>query len=172
MLNGHRTSIDLDLFSDENFDNFSIISVLKNTFGENFKIRTNSPKVGLFCFIAKTKVDLVRHPHTIIRPIREIDGIRIFSDEDIVAMKVRAVLGRARKKDFWDISQLLELYSVEDFVRWHREKYSRQNLLITVPQAITYFAEAEEDEDPQSLKGQTWESIKDSIQEKVREYLT
>lgn len=117
-------------------------------------------------------MDLVRHPHTIIRPIREIDGIRIFSDEDIVAMKVQAVLGRARKKDFWDISQLLELYSVEDFVRWHREKYSRQNLLITVPQAITYFAEAEEDEDPQSLKGQTWESIKDSIQEKVREYLT
>ena len=95
----------------------------------------------------------------------------MFSDEDIIAMKVQATLGRGKKKDFWDIAELLETYTVEDFVKFHKEKYNTQNLLITVPQAISYFADAEESEDPISLKGQSWDNIKAKIQEKVSEYL-
>jgi predicted nucleotidyltransferase component of viral defense system len=95
----------------------------------------------------------------------------MFSVEDIMAMKVQAILGRAKKKDFWDIAELLQHFSVEDFVRFHQEKFSTQNLFITVPQAITYFADAEESEAPISLKGQTWESVQAFIQEKVRAYL-
>lgn len=56
----------------------------------------------------------------------------MFSVEDIIAMKVQAVLGRAKKKDFWDIAELLHHYSVEDFINFHKEKYTTQNLLITV----------------------------------------
>jgi hypothetical protein len=40
-----------------------------------------------------------------------------------------------------------------------------------VPQAITFFADAEESEDPISLKKQTWDSIKEFISLKVSEYL-
>ena len=36
---------------------------------------------------------------------------------------------------------------------------------------ITYFAGAEKSEDPISLKGQTWESIKKIIQQPVKDYL-
>ena len=99
------------------------------------------------------------------------EGIRMFSVEDIIAMKVLAILGRGKKKDFWDIAELLQHYSIADFIHFHKEKYSNQNLLITVPQAVTYFADAEESEDPISLKKQTWESVKEIIQQKVREYL-
>lgn len=171
LLYGHRTSLDLDLFSTQSFENENIINALITLFRNGLLMEDKPKHFGIFCYINNVKVDLVRHPHPIIRPIRELDGIRLFSDEDIIAMKVQAILGRARKKDFWDIAMLLEQYTVEDFVRWHREKYSTQNLLITVPQAITYFSEAEEDENPRSLKGQTWESVKESIQEKVRAYL-
>jgi hypothetical protein len=58
-----------------------------------------------------------------------------------------------------------------DFVNFHREKYSKQNLLISVPAALTYFADADESEDPVSLKGQTWESVQSFIGQKIREYL-
>ena len=37
---------------------------------------------------------------------------------------------------------------------------------------MTYFDDAEDDEDPISLKGQTWESVKKNIQKKVRDYLS
>lgn len=69
----------------------------------------------------------------------------MFSKEDIVAMKVQAILGRGKKKDFWDIAELLKHFSVKDFVQFHKEKFSTQNLLITVPQAMTYFTDAEEE---------------------------
>jgi len=43
--------------------------------------------------------------------------------------------------------------------------------LITIPNAITYFADAEESEDPISLKNQNWEGVKEFISSKVSEYL-
>jgi hypothetical protein len=95
----------------------------------------------------------------------------MFSIEDMITMKVQAILGRGRKKDFWDIAELLHYYSIDEFTNGHKEKYSSQNLLITVPQALTYFSDAEESEDPISLKKQTWDSVKRFISAKVNDYL-
>ncbi|WP_157098003.1 hypothetical protein [Niabella ginsenosidivorans] len=43
--------------------------------------------------------------------------------------------------------------------------------LISVPQAMLYFDDAEADDDPVSLKGQTWESVKNNIKQHVNNYL-
>ena len=167
---GHRASIDLDLFCPDKFENNEIIQVLENHFGNRLEIRS-SIVFGIFCYIDNMKVDLVKHIHPLLnRPITK-EGIRMFSLQDIVAMKVQAILGRAKKKTFWDIAEFLGHFGVEDFVELHKEKFKTQNLLITVPQAISYFSEAEEDDDPISLKGQTWDSVKKTIQKKVAEYL-
>jgi predicted nucleotidyltransferase component of viral defense system len=171
LLYGHRKSIDLDLFSSSGFESDELLEQIKEAFSDQFFIEDKPKRFGLFCTIRNVKVDLVRYPHLPIRNNYNIDGIRFASTEDIIAMKVQAVLGRARKKDFWDIATLLEHYSVEDFARFHKEKFSTQNLLVTVPQAISYFADAEDDVDPISLKGQTWESVKDSIKARVRGFL-
>ncbi len=45
-------------------------------------------------------------------------------------------------------------------------------LAISIPNAITYFTDAEESEDPVSFKGQTWNSVKKRIQKAVRDYLS
>ena len=70
-------------------------------------------------------------------------------------MKVQAILGRGRKKDFWDVAELLNHFSIADFIQFHEEKYASQNLLISVPQRLTYFADVDESETPVSLKKQT-----------------
>lgn len=171
LLYGHRRSVDLDLFSAKPFDNDLIITALKEKFSESFVNRSTNPRFGIFGFIDELKVDIIRHPHPLIRKESVIEGIRMFSTEDIIAMKVQAILGRAKKKDFWDIAELLNHYTVDDFINFHREKYAKQNLLITVPQALTYFADAEESEDPISLKKQNWQSIKKTIAQKVSAYL-
>jgi predicted nucleotidyltransferase component of viral defense system len=171
LLYGHRMSVDLDLFSNKPFENIEIINALEKTFGSAFDNRSSNPRFGIFCFVDEVKIDIVRHPHPLIRPQFELEGIRMFSTEDIVAMKVQAILGRAKKKDFWDVAELLKHYSVSDFINFHKEKYTTQNLFITVPQAITYFADADESEDPISLQKQTWENVQKFIGTKVREYL-
>ncbi len=171
LLYGHRISVDLDLFSNSKFDNNIIVEALTKKFKSDFLLEQKPPQFGVFCFINNVKIDLVRHPFEMLNPPSVIQNIRMFSKEDIIAMKVQAILGRGKKKDFWDISELLKYYSVQNFIDFHTNKYSLQNLLISVPQALTYFSDADESENPVSLKGQTWESVKAHIQKKVREYL-
>ncbi len=171
LLYGHRTSIDLDLFSNKLFENNVIIYALEKKFKTSFVNRSTNPRFGIFSFVDDVKIDIIRHPHPLIRPELNIEGIRMFSTEDIIAMKVQAILGRGKKKDFWDIAELLQHFSIEDFVQFHKEKYVTQNLLITIPQAITYFSDAEESENPISLKKQTWDGVKKFINAKVSEYL-
>ena len=168
---GHRRSDDLDLFSHQPFENDVIINALRKKFKNSFLTRTANQGFGIFGFIEEVKVDLIRHPHPLIRPQINVDDIRMFSTEDIIAMKIQAILGRGRKKDFWDIAELLNYYTIDDFINFHKEKYASQNLLITVPQALTYFADAEESGDPVNLKKQTWESVKRFISSRVNEYL-
>ena len=172
LLYGHRVSVDLYFFSAVPFDNEEVIDILENHFKQSFVVRSSNPRFGIFCFIGNTKLDIIRHPHELLRDELIIDGIRMFSQPDIMAMKVQAILNRGKKKDFWDVAELLQHYSVADFVQFHREKYSSQNLMITVPQALTFFSDAEDDEIPRSLKGQTWASVQAFISMKVREYLS
>lgn len=41
------------------------------------------------------------------------------SEKDIAAMKINAITqDKQRKKDFWDIHDLLETYSIEDMVQF------------------------------------------------------
>ena len=171
LLYGHRMSVDLDIFSNKPFENAAIITALKNKFKDKFVTEEKQPRFGIFCFIDEVKVDIIRHPHPLIRQELNEGDIRMFSREDIIAMKVQAILGRGRKKDFWDIAELLNHFSIADFIQFHKEKYSTQNLLITVPQAITFFSDAEESEAPVSLKKQTWKSVQKLISKKVRTYL-
>jgi predicted nucleotidyltransferase component of viral defense system len=171
LLYGHRISVDLDLFSNNPLPNEQIVDALKNKFNEKFEIRTSNPRFGVFCFINDVKVDIVNNPHVYLKPFIGQQNIRMYSTEDIIAMKVQAILGRGKKKDFWDIAELLNHYTLESFIEFHTKKYETQNLLISVPHALTYFSDADESEDPVSLKGQTWESVKFEIQKKVREYL-
>ena len=171
LLYGHRISEDLDLFSNSKFENTIIVEALTKKFKSDFLLEQKPPQFGIFCFIKDVKIDLVKHPFEMLNPPSVIQNIRMFSKEDIIAMKVQAILGRGKKKDFWDIAELLKYYSVENFIKFHTTKYSQQNILISVPQALTYFSDADESEDPLSLKGQTLENVKSEIQKKVREYL-
>jgi len=54
---------------------------------------------------------------------------------------------------------------------WHKQKYPSQMLAISIPNAITYFVEAEESDTPVSFNGQTWDKVKKDIQRAVSDYL-
>lgn len=56
------------------------------------------------------KVDLF-YTDPFIRPIEQIDKIRMASVEDIVAMKIDLISRGGRKKDFWDLHMLRNYYS-------------------------------------------------------------
>ncbi len=168
---GHRLSVDLDLFSTISFANEDIITVLEKNIKE-FNYRNASNPVGLFCLIDNLKVDFIKHHHhPLIEEHLLVDGIRMLSPREIMAMKVAAILKRGVKKDFWDLNELFKHFTVKECIAAYTQKYSSQELLISIPYALTYFVDAEESEEPVSLKGQTWMKVKKSIQQKVNQYL-
>ncbi len=168
---GHRSSIDLDLFYHEDFDHAKIEEEFRNVFGKEFAYESGHRQLGIFCYIRKVKVDIVKYPHLPIGPVENKSGIRMYGSDDIAAMKIQAILGRARKKDFWDLHELLRHFSLQQIMDWHRQKYPTQMLAISIPNAITYFTEADESETPVSFKGQTWKQIKKDISKVVSDYL-
>ncbi len=169
---GHRKSIDLDLFSEEKFDIEQLEKVLEREFGNDVKYEHQNIRWAIFCTIKKIKIDLIHYPHHQIAPSENIGGIKMYSNKDIAAMKINAILGRGVKKDFWDLVELLNEFSLEEILQFHKSKFPSQMLLISIPQALTYFADADESEDPVCLKGQTWEEIKKILQSKVRAFLS
>jgi predicted nucleotidyltransferase component of viral defense system len=168
---GHRISDDIDLFIEQDFDKEIVLAYLRQKFKERFLYEERRNTLGIFCFIGGIKVDLVKHKYACISPIASEDGIRIYGLEDIIAMKIATILRRAKKKDFWDIAELLGHYSVDQCVHYFFKKFPEQMLLISIPQAMTFFSDAENDDDPQSLKGQTWKKVKNIIQSAVNDYL-
>ena len=80
---GHRSSVDLDLFFHEKFDQPHIISELESEFGERFAYKHQHTHFGIFCFIDNIKVDLVYFPHLPICPTEVIHGIRFYSNADL-----------------------------------------------------------------------------------------
>jgi len=132
------------------------------------------PALDSFSLVGGTdniKVDIVHFPHLPILTIEEEDAIRMYSSADIAAMKIQAILGRGKKKDFWDLYELLQHYSLQQIMDWHKQKYPSQMLAISIPHAITYFVDADESETPFSFKKQTWEGVKKGIRHAVRDYL-
>lgn len=169
---GHRTSVDLDLFTEGEMDPNAIVATLTDVFGGSFTYREDQQaKWAMFGFIDEVKLDIVRFPHARIAKVVEVDGLRLYADDDIGPMKIEAILHRAKKKDFWDMSELLHAHGLQRIMDDHRRKYPKNTIAISIPRAITYFIDAEESEEPVSLKGQTWEGIKRSIKEVVNDYL-
>lgn len=168
---GHRISIDLDLFSNIDFSPEEIINVLRAKFNsENNNFRATS--IGVFANIKEVKVDVIRnHNHPLIFKTEIIDGIRFYDARDIAAMKIQAILRRGQKKDFFDIYELLKHYTLESVIKFYNLKYPHQDLFVTIPQAITYFEEADESEDPISLRNETWDDVKKGLRKVVNDYL-
>ncbi len=169
---GHRRSVDLDLFTDGSMDPSSIKMALSDEFGADFTfMHDQQAKWAVFGFVQGVKIDLVRFPHARISDMVIEDGIRMYSDTDIGPMKVEAILHRAKKKDFWDIEQLLRVHGLDKLLLDHRAKYPSSMIPISIPKALIYFVDAEDGEDPDSLNGLSWADIKRSITRIVNGFL-
>ncbi|MBU4487324.1 MAG: nucleotidyl transferase AbiEii/AbiGii toxin family protein [Candidatus Delongbacteria bacterium] len=170
---GHRFSIDLDLFTLNNFNNEDILALLT----ENFKIiESGKSKNTLNLSIEypkdsgnNVKIDLIKFGYPLLKPIADIEGIRLLELEDIIPMKISAVAGRGSKKDFYDIYYLLKSYTFEDMFRLFDNKFKNANKFHVI-KSLTYFTDADNEPDPVTTKKISWKSIKAAILLEIAKY--
>ena len=89
LLIGHRISIDIDLFTEKDFDASALRRYL-----EQYHRMTDAKTIGngIFGFIDNVKIDIIAHKYPLIKPLQIIDGIRMSSLEDIGVMKLKVAI--------------------------------------------------------------------------------
>ncbi len=158
-------SVDLDFFRPEKFDNLSISSALAADF-PSFQL-TNDNSNGMMAFIEEVKVDFVTYRYPLLHPYETLEGVRMMSLQDVVAMKLGAISNRGAKKDFYDVHTLLKELGLDELLRIYHLKFPNHDPMIPL-RSMIYFDDAEETETPKSLVKTTWSKVKLDILKAVR----
>lgn len=173
---GHRESIDIDLFSDSEYgtlDFNSIENYLKANF-EYVDFLNTIPAMGKSYFIGENKQNTVKldvyYTDAYIQPYVEVDGVRMATIEEIIAMKIDVVQRGGRKKDFWDLHDLLQSYNINQMLDFHQQRYPYTHDRDLIIQNFTSFEQADEDFNPICFKGKYWEFIKEDFEEIINEF--
>ncbi|HXB40115.1 MAG TPA: nucleotidyl transferase AbiEii/AbiGii toxin family protein [Bacteroidia bacterium] len=163
---GHRLSVDLDFFTSHKKNINDIEYEL--LFIEGIKINARS-NYALFTEFRGVKVDILNYPYKFISEPIKYNGITLCGKDDICAMKLKTVMNRGAKKDFYDIYFLLQEYSFTKMMELFEKKYANiePNAII---RSLTYFEDAEEQENPVLLKevSLSWEKVKQTIISEIR----
>ena len=161
---GHRESVDLDFFGKRPFERDEIIELVSDL-GESRPI--HHTKNILTIALEGVKVDFVNYKYPLIGDVKIDAGIRLTGLPDIGAMKLAAITGRGRKRDFVDLYFLLQYYTLEELFAFYNNKYQDGSGFM-VARSLAYFQDAEEDEDLLLFKPANWELVKAAIGKEVK----
>lgn len=175
---GHRISVDIDIFTEVEYGSIDF-TLLENSLTTHFDYLDYTHGLntafGKSYTIGKSKDESVKldifYTDTFITDELIIDNIRLASIEEIIAMKVDVIQRGGRKKDFWDLHELLDKYSISEMINLHEKRYPYshdKNLIIS---NFTDFYIADDDFDPICLRGKYWEFIKDDFIELLNKYV-
>ncbi len=165
---GHRESIDIDLFTDKEYNSvdFKAIDIyLKRSFPfVDTNISENVIGPGKSYFIGESAVNVIKldlyYTDPFIAPDIKIDSIRLASIGEIVAMKIDIIAREGRKKDFWDLHELLDSYSLEQMLELHKKRYPYSHNRKEILSNLIKFEKADDDFEPLCLRNKYWELIK------------
>ena len=156
---GHRKSVDLDFFGSFESDAMLIKSQLQKI--GHYQVIQESKFIFQY-IVDGVKVDFVNYPYAWIAPKVEEDSLVLASPKDIAAMKLSAITNRGTKKDFIDVYELLNHFSLEQMFGFYREKYTDAIPFMTL-KSLTWFEDAEDDPMPFMLKKYSWDDVKEKI---------
>jgi predicted nucleotidyltransferase component of viral defense system len=164
---GHRISVDIDLFTDTPYGSIDF-DIIDSYFRQHYPY-VSDPTVGPVAFGRSyfvgedfqqaVKVDIYYTDPFIRKPILE-GNLRMASLEEIIAMKINVISRGGRKKDFWDIHELLDHYSVDEMLTLHAERYPHDHDDQILRNQFTNFTQADDDLSPNCIRGKHWEIIK------------
>jgi hypothetical protein len=170
---GHRMSEDIDLFTDAPYGSISYANIEKYlthafpyvsgdfgddpAFGKSYLVGDDQYHV--------VKLDIYYSSEPFFDGLVEEDGVRMASVAEIVAMKVDVVQRGGRKKDFWDLHELTERFSITEMIALHARGFEWTHNQALIKQNFTNFVQADEDFDPICLRGKQWPFIKEDFEE-------
>jgi hypothetical protein len=163
LLEGHRISIDLDLFSatfeDPEYLLLTVERALPNAVATLIAPRT------LYLDIDGTSVSMMGYEYPPLAPVlrTEPDLLPLASRDDIAAMKLAAIASRGSRKDFVDLWWLVTRHrSLPEYLGLFSEKFRARDVGHVV-RALTFFDDADLEPPLRYLAEIDWDRVKRDI---------
>lgn len=175
---GHRCSDDIDLFTDSEYGSLDFkrfereLSMMFPYF--DCPDRSDIVGFGRMYYVGLNKDDAVKldlmYTDRFLTAPEIINGIRFEPVEQIAAMKMEAINQGGRKKDWWDLDRLLDIYHLEDLMdlheKWQPWLHEEDKLL----NALIDFSVVDLEPNPRCLLGKDWDIIKINMIRQVQRY--
>ena len=172
---GHRESVDIDLFTDEEYgslDFAKLENILKLTFPYVDTSSVEPVGMGKAFFIGNNENELVKldlfYTDPFVFPCVIKQNIRFASIEEVAAMKFEVIAQGGRKKDFWDLHELLETYTLDDLISFYIKRNPYGSSKYELLNQVIDFSVAENDFTPNCYKDKDWEIIKLDFEDLVK----
>jgi len=163
---GHRKSIDLDLFIKEDYDNEELSYFLQKKYDFQVRVCRGWTLKGE---IRNVKIDIISYKYDFVKEPEIIDGVKMLSIPDIIAMKLVAISDSGtRMKDFVDIAYLSTMYSLEDMLSFFSKKYPNSNPM-TAAKGLTYFGDLDQKDIVDTAVKFSWNSVKKRLEDMTKQ---
>ena len=174
----HRVSIDLDFFSEVNFNPEKLLFYLQQQFEQvSLEVMEDS---SLIAYLTKNKIkfSMFHLPYPLIQEVNHFSlapGVEcpVASLEDIAAMKSLAIAQRGSAKDFFDLYSMINCknFQFDDIFKLVKLKYNiDDNYLYHLKTSFVFFDDAEDEvmsiitldekNHYQNMNAQLWDEIK------------
>ncbi len=171
LMEGHRISVDLDVFTE----------LLRDTEEVLGRLRRHAPGVAVTSVRAGTvyaevlgvQVSVIEYGYPLLGPTVSSDseGMRLASRDDIAAMKLSAIANRGSRKDFVDLWILLNRHrSLAEYLQLFEEKFGVRDRGHVI-RSLVHFNDAERDPPLRLLVDCDWEEVKSDFQRRVARML-
>lgn len=166
---GHRTSADLDFFTQSSFNNEYIISEIgKNVAG----FQVIDEKEDTLSLIGNgIKLSFFRYPYPFIEERVRFEGVSLSGILDIASMKILAIVQRGTKRDFVDLFFVLQDVPFAKVARNMVARFGTDRLNpVVMGKALVHFIDADSNPDPNFVVGMQvdWGTIKKFFRNHVK----
>lgn len=156
---GHRKSYDFDFCTNKGLLSRDVAASLARV--GRFTIDILQPPHTLIGEFETVKFSLFAYDYPLLDPFLNFSGVNLASLRDIAAMKLTAICGRAKKRDYMDIYAISQQHAFEEQFQWYDKKFGALgNNVYAIIKALGYFDDAEGDDMPEMLMPITWDEVK------------
>jgi hypothetical protein len=174
---GHRLSIDIDLFTCIPYGQMKTAEI-ETALQEMFPYTDRTEELHhsqmvYSMYVGDSKEDCIKldlcYDDDLIFPLIEVDGLRMASEKEIAAMKIQAITQvEQRRKDFWDIHELLDSYTLSDMIGWGIQRYPWSVTKESVKDGIERLPLIKDFTEVVCLKGKYWEFIVEDLLDEAK----
>lgn len=168
---GHRRSVDLDLFS-PTFDQPEGLLRRLDPALPGLAVMATAPRT-LDLIVSGVQVSFFGYAYPLLAPLLPAGAglLPLASPDDIAVMKLAAVAGRGSRKDFVDLWLLVRrTRTLAEFIELYRQKFSTRDIG-HVLRSLVFLDDADEEPELDLLIDLPWDEVKRDITLWVGDYV-